>query len=641
MLRGMRKASSNWLGRIVMAVVLGAIAVSFAIWGINDIFRGFGRSTVAKIGSTEIGVEQFRQLYNDRIQQLSREIGRPVTPEMARQFRLDQLLVNQLMNDAALDQRARALRLNVADAEVARQIMADPMFKGPGGQFERARFDALLRNNGYNEPRFAAERKRLILRRELMDTVGSDVEPPKTMAQAYNRFVNEQRAVDFVILTRDKAGDVPPPAADVLTKYFEDNKFLFRAPEYRGLVLMTLTAPDLAKPDDVSEADARRYYELNLSRFGTTERRQLQQIVFPNADEAKAAAEKLGETLSFEALAKERGLEQKDIDLGLLTKAAIIDRNIADAAFSLKEGEVSQPINGTFGTVLIKVVKVEPEQVKKFEEVAGEIKQTIALDRARNELSSLRDKVEDERGGGLKLTEIAQKLNLKAQTIAAVDRAGLDPDGKQVAGLPTGVDLLTAAFGSDVGVDSEALQLPAGGFIWYDVTGVKPSRERSLDEVRAKVEERWRDEEVGKRLKAKAAEMVEKLKGGAPFADVAKADGLTVQTTFGLKRAGNRATALSTSAIAAVFETPKDSAGSAEGTSPTEWVVFRVTDVTVPDFDAASGEAKRMGDQLRRSFTEDLLGQYVQRLQNEIGGTVNQRALRQAVAGGGAGDDNN
>ena len=641
MLRGMRKASSNWLGRIVMAVVLGAIAVSFAIWGINDIFRGFGRSTVAKIGSTEIGVDQFRQLYNDRIQQLGRELGRPVTPEMARQFRLDQALINQLMNDAALDQRARQLRLNVADAEVARQIMADPRFKGPSGQFDRAQFDALLRNNGYNEPRFTAERRRIILRRELLDAVGGDLDPPKTLAQAYNRFVNEQRAADFVVLTRDKVGEIAPPAPDVLSKYFEDNKFLFRAPEYRGLVLMSLTQADLAKPDEVSEADARRYYELNLSRFGTAERRLLQQIVFPTAEEAKAAAEKLGETVSFEALAKERGLDLKDIDLGLLTKSSIIDRGIADAAFALKEGEVSQPIKGTFGTVLIRAVKIEPEQVKKFEEVAAEIKQTIALDRARNELGSLRDKIEDERGGGLKLTEIAQKLNLKAQTIAAVDRGGLDPEGKQVAGLPTGADVLTAAFASDVGIDSEAVQLPGGGFVWFDVTTVKPARERALDEVRAKVEERWRDEEVSKRLKAKAAEMVEKLKGGTPFADVASADGLTVQTTFGLKRAGNRATPLSTSAISAVFDTPKDSAGSAEGASPTEWVVFRVTDVTVPDFDAASGEAKRMADQIRRSLSEDMLVQYVQRLQNEIGGTVNQRALRQAVAGGGAGDENN
>src|SRR5258708_17792419 len=190
MLRGIRKASSNWLGRIVMAVVLGAIAISFAIWGVNDVFRGFGRSTVAKIGSTEISVEQFRQLYNDRVQQLGRELGRPVTPDQARQWQLDQMLVGQLMSEAALDQRARQLRLNVSDAEVARQIRADPGFKGPCGQFDRARFDAVLRNNGYNEPRFAAERKRIILRPPVANTIGGAADPPQTPEQAYNRFGN-------------------------------------------------------------------------------------------------------------------------------------------------------------------------------------------------------------------------------------------------------------------------------------------------------------------------------------------------------------------------------------------------------------------------------------------------------------------
>ena len=67
-----------------MGIVLGLIAVSFAIWGIGDIFRGFGQSTVAKIGSTEITVTQFRQIYNDRLQQLGRELGRPITPDQAK-----------------------------------------------------------------------------------------------------------------------------------------------------------------------------------------------------------------------------------------------------------------------------------------------------------------------------------------------------------------------------------------------------------------------------------------------------------------------------------------------------------------------------------------------------------------------------
>src|ERR1044071_7578895 len=98
MLRGMRQASTNWLGRAVMAVLLLLLAISFGIFfNINDIFRGFGRSTVAKIGSTSITVEQFRQIYNDRLQQLGRQLGRPVTPEQARALRLEEQLANQLV----------------------------------------------------------------------------------------------------------------------------------------------------------------------------------------------------------------------------------------------------------------------------------------------------------------------------------------------------------------------------------------------------------------------------------------------------------------------------------------------------------------------------------------------------------------
>ena len=633
MLRGIRTASSNWLGRIVMGVVLGLIAISFAVWGIGDIFRGFGRSTVAKIGSTEITVDQFRQLYNDRLQQIGRQFGRPITQEQARELRVDQQLAGQLVAEAALDQRARQLRLNLSNEEVARQIMADQSFKGPSGQFERTRFEAIIRNAGYNESRFATEQKKLTLRRELADTVSGDLNPPKTLEQAYNRYENEQRAIDYATLDRSRAGDVAPPTTDEIQSYFETQKTQFRAPEYRSVVIMSVTPADVARPEDVSDADAKRYYETNQARYGTSERRQLEQIVFPTLDEAQAAAARIGENLSFEALAKERGMDAKDIDIGLLTKSSIIDRAIADAAFALQEGAVSAPIKGTFGTVLIKAVKIEPAQIKAFEEVAPEIKQTLATERARSALSARHDKVEDERGGGLRLAEIAPKVDLAALTIPAVDRSGLDPDGKKIEGLPNGVDVISAAFTADVGVDAESLQIPGGGHVWFDVTGVTPARERSLDDVRAQVEERWRNDEVSKRLRTKAAEMADKLKAGTPFADVAAAESLPVQTTFGLKRSGNRNTAISTKVVDAVFRTAKDAAGIAEGNSPGEWVVFRVTDIAVSDFDAASPEVKRITDQMRRSLTEDMLAQYVQRLQADIGATIYQDALRRVSSG--------
>src|SRR4029077_14922570 len=449
---------------------------------------------------TEITVDQFRQIYNDRLQQLSRELGRPISPDQARALQLDQQLAGQLVAEAALDQRARQMRLNVSDAEIARQITNDPAFKGLNGQFDRARFDQIIRGAGFTEARFTAEQKRLTTRREIAQTVSGEMTLPKTMADALNRYQNEQRAIDYVVLDRAKAGEIATPTPELIAKYFDEHKAEFRAPEYRTVVVMSVAPADLAKPGDVSDADAKTYYDRNANRFGTPERRHIEQIVFPTLEEAQAAATRLEKSeLTFEALAKERGLTEKDIDLGTVTKSGIIDQAVASAAFSLKEGETSAAVKGVFGTALVHVLKVEPENIKPFGEFAREIKQTIATDRARGELDSRHDKIEDERASGLRLTEVAQKLGLTARTIEAVDRQGRDPGGNQITGLP-GVDVIGAAFRSDMGVENEPIQMTGGGYVWFEIMNVKPSRERTLEEERSRVEEKWREDQISERL---------------------------------------------------------------------------------------------------------------------------------------------
>ena len=126
MLRGIHKASSTWVGKGLMAVVMGFLVISFAIWGIGDIFRGFGRNAVAAVGGTEISIEQFRQFYNERLQQLGRQIGRPITPDEARSRGLDRQLLGQLIAETTLDEQARKLRLGISDEEIAQRIRSDP-----------------------------------------------------------------------------------------------------------------------------------------------------------------------------------------------------------------------------------------------------------------------------------------------------------------------------------------------------------------------------------------------------------------------------------------------------------------------------------------------------------------------------------
>src|SRR5690348_265912 len=120
MLRGLHKASSTWLGKALMAAVMGFLVVSFAIWGIGDIFRGFGRNAVASVGGTEISVEQFRTYFNDNLQRLGRQARRPITPDEARARGLDRQLLAQLIAETTVDEQAKKLRLAVDDAEVAK-----------------------------------------------------------------------------------------------------------------------------------------------------------------------------------------------------------------------------------------------------------------------------------------------------------------------------------------------------------------------------------------------------------------------------------------------------------------------------------------------------------------------------------------
>lgn len=631
MLRGMQTATRTWLGRAVLAVLFGLIAISFAIWGIGDIFRGFGRSTAAKVGGTEITVEQFRQNYNERLQQLARRVGRPITADQARALNLPSQMLGQMIAETALDENARQMRLGLSDAEIAKRITSDPTFRGPTGQFDRNRFEQIIRQAGYNESRFVNEQRRITLRREIAETIAGGLTVPQTAIELQHRFRNEERAIDYIALDRAQAGDVPAPSPDALNKYFEERKVLFRAPEYRKLDLLVLSPQDTSRWTEVSDADARKAYEDRRSRYVTPERREVQQMAFPNVEEAQAAAQKIAGGATFEQIAAERGVKDTDMNLGMVTKAGMLDSTVADAAFSLAPGKVSEPVTGRFGTVLLRTGKSEPEKVRPFEEAAGEIKRELAAERARAQIAEQHIKVEDERGAGLSLAEIAKKLNLAPRQIEAIDRSGRDPSGNAVTGIPAGVDVLGPAFASDIGVENEPVKTPDGGYVWFEVVGATPSRERPLSEVQDRVVERWREDEIASRLKAKATELADKLKTST-INDVATAAGLKAQSVKGLKR-GAVSDAVPARVVNEVFATPKDAVGNSEGDRPTYRVVFRVTDINVPKLDLASPEAKQIENALRTAGFEDLVSQYIQRLQSDLGTTVNEAALNQVLTG--------
>jgi peptidyl-prolyl cis-trans isomerase D len=627
MLRGIRKASSNWLGKAVMAVVMGVLIVSFGVWGIADIFKGFGQSKLATIGNTEISIEAFRQIYNDRLQQMSRQFGRPLTQEQARLFGLDRQVLQQTIAEAALDEEARRMGLGQSDAETLRVIHNDPNFKGVGGQFDANRFAALIRQAGYTEQRYIAEQRRVSMRRQITGTITAGLEPPKPMVDAITRFQNEQRSIDYIKLDAAQAGTIDPPSPETLAAYFEERKVQFRAPEYRKLSFVMITPEEIGKWSSVSDEEAKKLYDERKDKMGTPDKREVSQIVFPNMEEATSARNRIGASFSFEDLAKERGLSASDYDLGLIAKSAIIDPAIADAAFALPTGEVSQPVQGRFGVAIVKIGKIEPGSTPTYESVAETIKKEIATANARAKVNELQGKMEDERGGGASVVEAAQKLGLTAVTIDAVDRSGRMPNGQLVANIPRGLDVVSQAFNSDVGVDNDPISYQ-GGYVWYDVLGTTPSRERPLDEVKDQVEAKWREDQIASRLRTKAAEMVKKLEQGGNLADEASAIGAKVESAKNFKREASVA-GVPASAITAAFRTAKDGVGQSGAGS--EWTVFKVTEVTVPPVDMASDEVKKLQETLQRGLADEQVAQYVTKIEQVIGTSINQAAFAQVT----------
>jgi len=629
MLRGMRKASSNWLGKTIMAAVMGVLIVSFGIWGIADIFRGFGQSTLATIGHTEISINEFRQLYTEKLQQIGRQFGRPLTTDQARAFGIDRQVLQQTIAEAALDEEARRLGLGQSDAETMRVIFNDPNFKGVNGNFDPQRFQAVIRQFGFSEPRYIADQRKVSLRRQIAGTISAGLEPPKAMIEALSRFQNEQRGIEYVKLDAAQAGTIDPPSPETLAAYFDDHKAQFRAPEFRKIAYVAITPEEIGKWNDVSDEDAKKLFEQRRDRLGTPDKREVSQMVFPNADEASAARSRIASGMSFDDLAKERGLGAADVDLGMVAKSEIIDPAVAEAAFSLNSGDVSQPVQGRFGVALVKIGKIVPGAQPTYESVAAGLKKEIATERARTKVAELRDKMEDERGGGASGIEAAQKLGLTAVTVDAVDRSGRLPGGQPAANIPVGLDVVSQAFNSDVGVDNDPISFK-GGYVWYDVLGITPSRERNLDEVKDQVEARWHDDQIMSKLRTKATEMVQKLDQGGKLADEATTAGLKVETTSGFKRDASLP-GVPAGVISAAFRTAKDGVGQTAGAANNEWIVFRVTDVTVPPVDFASDDVKKMKESVLRNLTDEQVAQYVTKLESDIGTTINQAAFAQVT----------
>ncbi|RLL76750.1 peptidylprolyl isomerase [Ochrobactrum soli] len=627
MLDSLRSASRSWISKLL----LGVLVLSFGVWGIADVFRGGITGNAAlTAGDSEVSATDYRFAYEQQVMRLSQQFRQRLTREQAKSIGVENQVLAQLAAGVVLDEGARNMQLGLSKDGIARLTAEDPAFQDASGNFNRAQFDAVLRQSGIRAQDYLDNRAKVARRQQMVEAATDGIKMPDAMLKALALYQGESRSADYITIPVEKADAIPAPSDEVLKTYFDAQKDEYKAPEYRKVTYVKLEPADIADPSAVTQDEINEYYEKNKSRYGTVEQRTIEQLSFTDEAAANAAQEKIAAGASFLDIGKEQGKTEDDLKLGTFEKSAIPDQTIADAAFALAENGVSPVVKGGFGPVILRVTKIDPAHVKPLSEVEAEIRTTLANNIAASSISGIHDSYEQQRSDGASMADVAKSLSLKTVTVDAVDAEGNDPSGKPVE-LPNGQALLAAAFQAEQGFDNDALTMGNVGYLWYQIDGVTPARDRTFDEVKDKVVAAWKGEEAVKRLNQRLEDLKKRLDGGATLDAIASELGLEKQTKRGITRSTNDAD-IGSAAAAQIFRGPDGFTGTAAAPSDDAQILFKVTEVTEPASAGPDTIPEQQRNYLATALSDDVLEQMVGELQKQYPVKINQTVINNALA---------
>jgi peptidyl-prolyl cis-trans isomerase D len=573
MLETLRNATKTW----VATGFIGLLVLSFAIWGVNDIFRGGQATTLAEVGDAELHIRTFENEYARQVRRQLNAQGNPMSAAEGRQAGYDRIVLDEMVGDLAVLEEARRVGLTASDEMVRGALYGIQGLLMPDGSIDRDGLGRFLQNIGYTEEEFLSAIRYDLMRAQLLQAATLGPPVPRGFGLTLQAYVNERRTIEYVVLPPEKAGEITPPDDAALQAYLDANAAAYTVPELRAVTVLSYGPKDVLPSIDIPEEAVKLGYEAQKHRYETLETRELQQIVYPTKAEADAAFATLSQGKSFDDLAAERQLKAEDIALGTIQKG---DSAVPGGAFDVAEGEVSAPLEGPFGWALVKVLKINPGSLKPFEEVRQEVRDELAMEQAIDQISEMINRIQDELAATDSLEEAAKALNLTVRTIPGVDARGRDIDGNAIEDLPDGPGFLADVFALDQGQRSDVIETDGHTLYAVRVDAITNSAVRPLATIRDKVAAEWIAAEQAKRLKALADDIVARSNGTANgIAEIGKELGLEGKTTEALARDAAPGD-LSPKLLADLFATKKGVWVSGPAAEAPRFAVARVKEVT-------------------------------------------------------------
>ncbi len=665
MLQAIRGRTASWIVRILFALLI----LSFAVWGIGDIFRGPSPDdVVAEIGDVEITARTVDELVRGRVDQLRLQFGPEFDLRTAVQLGLADGVVQNLVDRALIVQAAIDAGVTPSTALVAGEISQDPAFRSAEtGRFDRQLFEQVLFANRLTEAGYVAERQRDVAGEVIQRAVTAPVAVPDALVEAMWRHRDEARVGRYLTVRADTAA-VPEPDSATVDAFYEENIADYQAPEYRAFRIVRLTpelvAGEIVIPEDVLRAE----YEDHRSFYVIPERRTFRQVRLPDeaaaADLAMAARTAAG---GLEAAVAAADLDVRVSTLGPVTLDEVPVAGLGEAGFALDDGAIGDPVETSFGWVVLEVVAVEPGGDQPFDAVRDEIEAELKLEQAVDGLFELANVYRDAAAGGASLAEAAERLGTEAIAVASTDATGTPRDDTVAPpDIPEWPEALQSAFRlATPGETSDLIETDEGGYFVVGLDEIVERAPRPLDTVRDQVVADWRRVEARTAAEAEAQALAERVRAGQSLdalgedreaaADASTADadpaageddalgtlledlGAPPETTAGvvetapILRTGDGAVRLTGTAVATLFDLATgDVSVVAAGD---DWLVLTLGEVIAADarLDDAEAAARRdaVRAELRGGLAETLFSQFLAALAVETDVSIDRERIDQ------------
>jgi peptidyl-prolyl cis-trans isomerase D len=624
MLQKMRAFSKS----IFASIFMGALALSFVVWGIADVFRSRADTYVATVGSEEISYDTFSHEYQRFLKNQAREIGHDITPEQAQKAGLGKIALDRLINRTAIDIVVDGLGLTVNDADVSARIRSMNAFNGPLGGFDRATFEQVLARNNFTEQDFLIGVRGDMERDQIISTVEDGLQVPPGYAHALFSYSTELRAAEYVVLSPQSLGAIAPPSDTELAAYIKAHADRFSTPEYRDVTVAIVGPEDVAGSIKITDAQLQQAYDNAKTTYVIPDKRDVEQITYTDEASAKSARAKIDGGMKFADVAKATG---KTVDSRGSVSQDDLGANGA-AVFALPLDGVSQPLKNFSTWVLMHVSKITPGKTTTLEQAKPELTKTLTDQMAQNKVIDVANAYTDAVSSGAEIGPAAKKAGMRLVRVPAIDAQGLAPDGSR-ADLPVDPELLAQIFTAEVGESGDPFQTKTGHTYVVSVEGVTPPKVKSLDVVRAQAIQSWMAEKTAALLKAKSTAMAAEARSSGDLKAIAQKLGSPILSGPAIRR-GTADSTFSPALIKSLFSVPPGGIVAGPMGSGSDYIIARVTGVVHPPLPEASPGYQQGLREVAGQFSSDITVLLAKSVRDKKGVKINQPLVDRAIGGG-------